>query len=96
VGRDIRRFTALVCDLVELDEDISSEPSKGNPAYYFRPWKTLLVRTVADGGVGFYVKGKHVDTIPQLWASINEAEHVAPSTQSSRLDSTKGGKGYSD
>ncbi len=80
VGRDVRQFTALVCDLVELPENISSEPSKSNPAYYFRPWKTLLVRTVADGGESFYVKGNHADTIPQLWAAINNVEKGVSST----------------
>jgi hypothetical protein len=34
--------------------------------YYFRPWKTILVRTVADGGESFYVRGHHRQTIPLL------------------------------
>ncbi len=71
--RYIRRFTTLVCDLYELPEDFRTEPDKNNPAYYFRPWKTMLVRTVADGGESFYVKGKHSETIPSLWYAINEA-----------------------
>lgn len=73
-GRSIKHFTTLVCDLLDLPDDISKEPSKDDPAYYFRPWKTMLVRTVADGGESFYIKGKHVDTIPALWAAINEEE----------------------
>jgi len=73
-GEYIRHFTTLVCDLQDLPDDFSVEPDKNNPAYYFRPWKTMLVRTVADGGKSFYVKGKHSDTIPALWSAINEAE----------------------
>ena len=73
-GEYIRRFSTLVCDLHDLPEDFSVEPDKNNPAYYFRPWKTMLVRTVADGGASFYVRGKHSDTIPALWSAINEAE----------------------
>lgn len=71
-GKSIKNFAALVCDIHELPDDIHKEPGKDDPAYYFRPWKTLLVRTVADGGESFYVKGKHEDTIPALWRTINE------------------------
>ncbi len=73
-GRAIKRFTTLVCDLHNLPDDFSKEPSKDSAAYYFRPWKTMLVRTVADGGKSFYIKGKHGETIPALWSAINEVE----------------------
>jgi len=73
-GGYIRHFTTLVCDLHDLPEDFSAEPDKNSPFYYFRPWKTMLVRTVADGGESFYVKGRHSDTIPALWSAINDAE----------------------
>jgi len=73
-GREIRHFTALVCDLLKLPDNISKEPSKDDRSYYFRPWKTMLVRTVADGGESFYVQGKHDETIPGLWTSINKGE----------------------
>lgn len=72
-GKSIKHFATLVCDLHDLPDDFSKEPDKDDPAYYFRPWKTLLVRTVADGGESFYIKGKHEDTIPALWRAINEA-----------------------
>ena len=74
-GRAIKHFTTLVCDLHDLPEDFNNEPSKDNPAYYFRPWKTMLVRTVTDGGESYYVKGSHSDTIPALWSAINDAEN---------------------
>ncbi|MDP2168202.1 MAG: hypothetical protein Q8J64_07720 [Thermodesulfovibrionales bacterium] len=69
-GRHIRRFTTLVCDLHELPGDFRKEPAKECPAYYFRPWKTMLVRTVADGGESFYVRGTHSQTIPALWTAV--------------------------
>lgn len=72
--KDIKNFATLVCDLHELPDDFHKEPQKDNPAYYFRPWKTMLVRTVAEGGESFYVKGKHSDTIPALWTVINSEE----------------------
>lgn len=69
-NRQIREFTTLVCDLYELSDDFREEAPKSNPGYYFRPWKTMLVRTVADGGESFYVRGHHSETIPQLWTAI--------------------------
>ncbi|NUO09102.1 MAG: deoxyhypusine synthase family protein [Candidatus Brocadia sp.] len=73
-GKTITKFTTLVCDLHELPGSFNKEPDKGSPDYYFRPWKTMLVRTVADGGESFYVQGRHSETIPSLWTAINEAE----------------------
>lgn len=72
-GKEIRHFTSVVCDLYDLPKDLSREPPKDNPYYYFRPWKTMLVRTVADGGVSFYIKGEHRQTIPALWGAIRQA-----------------------
>ncbi len=71
-NRVIQHFTTLVCDLHSLPENFHQEPSKENPAYYFRPWKTMLVRTVADGGESFYVQGQHSETIPALWSALSE------------------------
>ena len=71
-GQDskIDTFTTLVCDLRDLPDGYRREAAKDNPNYYFRPWKTMLVRTVADGGASYYVKGSHADTIPQLWSAL--------------------------
>lgn len=69
-GRQISKFTTLVCDLVRLPSNYHVEAPRDNPLYYFRPWKTMLVRTVADGGKSFYVRGHHAETIPQLWTAI--------------------------
>ena len=65
-GREIRRFTTAVFDLLDLPEDIHAELPKTEPGYYYRPLKTILVRTVADGGESFYFKGRHEVTIPNL------------------------------
>jgi hypothetical protein len=73
-NRRINHFTALVCDLYELGDDFREEPPKDKPTYYFRPWKTMLVRTVANGGESFYIKGRHADVVPALWKQINEVE----------------------
>jgi hypothetical protein len=70
----IRNFTTLVCDLVELPMDIHKEASREDAAYYFRPWKTMLVRTTADGGESYYVRGRHHETIPLLWSEVMAAK----------------------
>ena len=41
-------------------------PPKTDPRYYFRPWKTILARTVADGGKSYYVHGLHSQTLPSV------------------------------
>lgn len=69
-GRSISRFTSLVCDVRHLEEDISQEASKTDERYYFRPWKTLLTRVVAQTGKSFYVQGGHEHTIPSLWKAV--------------------------
>jgi len=69
-GREIKIFTSLVCDLHNLPNDFVKEPSKNSEFYYFRPLKTMLVRTVADGGESLYVKGVHAETIPSLWSAV--------------------------
>ncbi len=61
-NKEIKHFTSVVCDLYDLPEE---------HAYYFRPWKTMLVRTTADGGESHYIKGRHAETIPSLWTAIN-------------------------
>jgi hypothetical protein len=65
-GRAIRNFTTAVFDLVPITGDIHRELTKADPGYYFRPHKTILVRTVADGGDSFYIRGGHRETLPAL------------------------------
>ncbi len=69
-----RRFTTLVGDLHELPENVSGEAEKTAPMYFYRPWKTILVRSVRDGGLGLYAQGRHEYTIPFLWSAVNEEE----------------------
>ncbi|NDV23223.1 hypothetical protein [Desulfovibrio sp. JC022] len=70
--KTIRNFTTLVCDLHDLPDKVGTEAPKNDAQYYFRPWKTMLVRTVADGGKSYYVRGFHQQTIPQLWTAAEK------------------------
>ena len=65
-GREIRHFTTGVFDLVPLEGEYHAEAPKTDPRYYYRPWKTILVRTVADGGESYYVQGDHRVTVQHL------------------------------
>jgi hypothetical protein len=69
-GRAIKHFTTGVFDLVPLDSDHRKQAPKTDPRYYYRPWKTILVRTVADGGESFYIQGDHRDTFPALHREV--------------------------
>jgi hypothetical protein len=65
-GRKICHFTTAAFDLIPIHGDPKEQAPKTNPQYYYRPWKTILVRTVADGGESYYVCGDHRQTIPHL------------------------------
>ncbi len=73
-GETISRFTTAVFDLLDLGEDLGIEAPRDDPRYYFRPFKTILVRTVADGGESFYVQGEHQATLPSLYDLIDAAD----------------------
>jgi hypothetical protein len=74
-GRTICRFTTGVFDLIPIHGDYHKELPKTDPGYYFRPHKTILVRTVADGGESFYICGDHRATFPALArAVLNEVK----------------------
>ncbi len=69
-GQRINRFTTAVFDLVDLGPDYHREAAKSDAHYYFRPYKTLLVRTVQDGGESFYIRGDHQATLPNLYQQV--------------------------
>ncbi len=70
-GEKIQHFTTAVFDLLPLEgESIHETPPKSDPRYYFRPWKTILARTVADGGESHYIQGEHRNTISALYTQL--------------------------
>ena len=68
--REIRDFTTAVFDLVPIEGDYHKELPKTDPGYYFRPHKTILVRTVADGGKSYYLRGDHRKALPAFHNAI--------------------------
>ncbi len=76
-GRSIARFTTAVFDIIPLAENWrEGTPPPDQPGYYFRPWKTILVRTVADGGRSYYVQGEHRVTLPWLDFLLRQRDGV--------------------
>jgi len=73
-GEQINDFSTAVFDLQPLGPDVHTTPPKSEPAYYFRPFKTILVRTVQDGGESFYVCDDHRATLPALWRRVTNDE----------------------
>ncbi len=65
-SQTIANFTTAVFDLCPIRGDYHRELDKSDPGYYFRPHKTILVRTVADGGESYYFQGDHRATFPAL------------------------------
>jgi hypothetical protein len=70
-GKRIAHFTTAVFDLLPLAGNLQAEAPKTDPRYYYRPWKTILVRTVADGGESFYIQGDHRATFPALYRLLS-------------------------
>ena len=70
----IKNFTTAVFDLVPIQGDIHHELPKTDSGYYFRPHKTILVRTVADGGESFYFCGDHRATVAALRRELLELQ----------------------
>lgn len=71
-GLEIKHFITAVFDKIDLGTDPQQEAPKSDAIYYFRPYKTVLVRTVADGGESHYIRGDHRETIPNLHRLIQE------------------------
>jgi hypothetical protein len=65
-SRTINHFTTAVFDIAPIGGDYRQELPRTDPGYYFRPHKTMLVRTVTDGGESFYIQGDHRATLPAL------------------------------
>ncbi|MFT5366789.1 MAG: hypothetical protein ACI8V2_001739 [Candidatus Latescibacterota bacterium] len=77
-NRTIAKFTTAVFDLIPLGDDIETEAPKTDARYYYRPFKTILVRTVRDGGESYYIQGDHKVTIPNLYQQVVTKKESIP------------------
>jgi hypothetical protein len=68
-GEEIRYFTTANFDLIQFD-DFRDEGKPYEAHYYHRPKKTILVRTVKDGGESFHIQGDFDRTVPNLYLQV--------------------------
>ena len=68
-GEDIRNFTTANFDLIDFP-DFQQEGKPTEAHYYHRPKKTILIRTVKDGGESYHISGDFSETIPRLYQLI--------------------------
>ncbi len=70
----IKKFTTAnfdICDLGDQSKDNPrNEGTASDPHYYYRPLKTILVRSNKDGEQGIHIKGDFSQTIPALYVKI--------------------------
>lgn len=74
----IDEFATAVFDIRDLggwknEKDIVNyrkKESLSDERYYYRPLKSILIRTVKDGGKSFYVRGDFAATIPAFYHQV--------------------------
>lgn len=68
-GEEIRKFTTANFDLIDFP-DFQDEGKPTDAHYYHRPKKTILIRTVKDGGESYHISGDFSVTVPHLYQRI--------------------------
>lgn len=71
-GEDIRHFTTANFDLIDFT-DFQEEGKPTDAHYYHRPKKTILIRTVKDGGESYHISGDFSVTVPKLYQLITKS-----------------------
>ena len=68
-GEQVRHFTTANFDLIDFP-DFQDEGAPTDAHYYHRPKKTILIRTVKDGGEGYHISGDFSVTVPHLYRLV--------------------------
>ncbi len=71
-GEEIRHFMTANFDLIDFP-DFRNEGSPAEAHYYHRPKKTILVRTVKDGGESYHISGDFDRTVSKLYHLVMSA-----------------------
>ncbi len=72
-GETVDHFVTLNCDLVAVD-DAAHEDATNEAFYYYRPKKTILVRSLGEGCMSFHVQGDHRATCLHLFRMLTSEE----------------------
>ena len=70
-GHSTQHITTANCDIIPLG-DYKSDVSQQNCAENYRPRKNVINRPTSRGGMGLYINGLHEQTIPSLYARLQE------------------------
>ncbi|MDR1664297.1 MAG: hypothetical protein LBR83_05160, partial [Clostridiales bacterium] len=70
-GFPARKITAANFDMIPLG-DYTSPVADDHFHYYYRPRKNVINRPTSLGGVGLYIEGNHLETIPNLYRKLVE------------------------
>ncbi|MCY4402090.1 MAG: hypothetical protein OXD54_05885 [Candidatus Poribacteria bacterium] len=65
-GEEIRHFTTANFDLIDFP-DFQEEGKPTDAHYYHRPKKTILIRTIKDGGDSYHISGDFSVSVPALY-----------------------------
>jgi len=71
-GEEICHFMTANFDLIAFP-DFRNEGSPAEAHYYHRPKKTILVRTVKDGGESYHISGDFDRTVSKLYRLVTSA-----------------------
>ena len=83
-GQEIRDFLTANFDLVDFD-DFRDEGDPTQAHYYHRPKKTILVRTVKDGGESYHISGDFDRSINGMqWAENGSGLYLTVSSEGTR------------
>ena len=72
-GHALREITTANFDLIPLG-DYKAPVGQDQYEYYYRPRKNVINRPVSLGGIGLYLCGNHMETIPSLWRKLQLTE----------------------
>lgn len=71
-GGKLKSCAHAVFDMAPLPDNWHElADDESDHSYYFRPWKTILMRSRSEGSESYYIKGRHEDTISDLLRHIN-------------------------
>ncbi|MFW5986077.1 MAG: hypothetical protein ACOCQH_01825, partial [Halanaerobiales bacterium] len=71
-GYKLQEITTANFDLIPLGKDYRKEIGKDDYNYFYRPRKNIINRPTSLGGKGFYIRGNHKKTIPNMYSELKK------------------------
>lgn len=70
-GFATQKITTANFDIIPLG-DYKADVDAGHFHYYYRPRKNVINRPTSMGGIGLYIEGNHMQTIPGLYERLKD------------------------